>query len=97
MVTLRDKAVTPPTRDDGLLTAQVHRHTTKKENPSMEHTAIRIELDAEQAQLLPEREALSLFNWANVVANNTTLALNAVTLGGTATATGIQTIGVFQG
>ena len=63
----------------------------------MEHAAIRIEeLDVEQAQLLPEREALSRFNWAGIVANNTALALNAVTLGGDATATAYQGIAVFQ-
>jgi hypothetical protein len=50
------------------------------------------ELDDQQALLLPEREALSLFNWASIVANNQALAVNAVTLGSTAVATANQAV-----
>jgi hypothetical protein len=63
----------------------------------MEHTAIRIEeLDVEQAQLLPEREALSNFNWAGIVANNTALAVNAATVASLAAAFASQSIEVHQ-
>jgi hypothetical protein len=33
-----------------------------------------VELDLEEVQILPEREALGTFNWANVWASNTAVA-----------------------
>ena len=41
----------------------------------MEYTTTGVE--CQDAQLLPEREALGFFNYAGLTANNTALALNA--------------------
>ena len=41
----------------------------------MEYTTT--DLERQDAQLLPEREALGFFNYAGLTANNTALALNA--------------------
>jgi hypothetical protein len=60
----------------------------------MEYTITELELL--DVQLLPEREALALFNFAGIVANNTALAVNAATLGSAATATATQAISVVQ-
>ncbi len=54
------------------------------------------ELSVEQGELLPGREALGAFNWAGIVANNTALALNAVTFQSAATAVAAQVITVNQ-
>ncbi len=54
------------------------------------------ELSLEQAELLPEREALAFFNWAGVVANNSALALNAATINSAAVALAGQAIFVTQ-
>jgi hypothetical protein len=55
-----------------------------------------VELERQDAQLLPERETLALANWAGVSATNQALALNAGAFGSTATATAMQGIFVTQ-
>ena len=60
----------------------------------MEYTITELEL--QDVQLLPEREALAFFNFAGIVANNTALAVNAATLGSAAVATATQGIMVTQ-
>jgi hypothetical protein len=62
----------------------------------MEKELTIVELERQDAQLLPEREALGVFNFAGVTANNTALALNAATLGSTASAVAMQGITVTQ-
>jgi hypothetical protein len=53
------------------------------------------ELDSQHVELLPARETLS-FNWANVYASNSALALNAATFFSQANALAGQTIVVTQ-
>ncbi|MFN0090165.1 MAG: hypothetical protein ACKVWR_07855 [Acidimicrobiales bacterium] len=61
----------------------------------MEHTLSNL-LDTD-AVLLPEREALGVWDFASVVGNNSSLGLNAGTFGpATATATASQVITVSQ-
>ena len=48
------------------------------------------ELEGQQATLLPAREALSLFNFTNIVAINLALAVNAASFGSPAIATAVQ-------
>lgn len=56
------------------------------------------ELEAQSAELLPEKETLFLnTNWASVYASNSSLALNAATLGSMATSGAWQAISVSQG
>jgi hypothetical protein len=55
-----------------------------------------VELDLEEVQILPEREALGTFNWANVWASNTAVALNAASFRPTATAVALQGIHINQ-
>ena len=55
-----------------------------------------VELDLEEVQVLPEREALGFFNVANITANNTALALNAASHFSAAKAVAVQTIFVHQ-
>ena len=59
------------------------------------------ELEAEHTELLPTRETLTFGygnnNWAAIVANNSSLALNAASLGSLATSAAVQTIVVTQG
>jgi hypothetical protein len=55
-----------------------------------------VELDLEEVQILPEREALGTFNWANVWASNTAVALNAASFHSSATAVALQGINVNQ-
>jgi len=58
------------------------------------------ELDCQTADLLPERETLTFggnVNWASIYASNSSLALNAVTYGSSASSTAAQTINVTQG
>lgn len=62
----------------------------------MEKELTIVELERQDAQLLPEREALSLANFANVTGTNQALALNAVTLGSVANAVAMQGISVTQ-
>ena len=60
----------------------------------MEYTTSELEL--QDVQLLPEREALAFLNWAGISAHNTALAVNAATLGSSASATATQGIFVVQ-
>jgi hypothetical protein len=55
-----------------------------------------VELDLEEIQVLPEREALGSFNWANVYASNTAVALNAASYFSVAKAAAVQTIVIKQ-
>jgi hypothetical protein len=55
------------------------------------------ELELEQAELLPAREALGFFNAASITANNTALALNAGSFASFAAAKATQVIIVGQG
>ena len=54
------------------------------------------ELELQQAELLPNREAMALFNWANVSGVNTALALNADSFQSDAWAQAGQSISVYQ-
>jgi hypothetical protein len=56
------------------------------------------ELEAESVQLLPSRETLFFnTNWANVVASNSSMALNAASLNSLANSAAYQSINVSQG
>ena len=55
-----------------------------------------VELDLEEIQVLPEREALGSYNWANVYASNTAVALNAASYWSVAKAAAVQTIVIEQ-
>jgi hypothetical protein len=55
-----------------------------------------VELDLEEIQVLPEREALGSYNWANVYASNTAVALNAASYFSVAKAAAVQTIVIKQ-
>ena len=56
------------------------------------------ELEAEHIELLPTRETMNVFgsNWAGIVATNSSLALNAASLGSLANSGAVQTIIVGQ-
>ena len=54
------------------------------------------ELGGQSAELLPHREALDLWNFANVYATNSSLALNAATVNSLAISGASQTILVGQ-
>ena len=55
------------------------------------------ELDVQLAELLPERETLFFnFNWANVNATNTSLAVNAATIFSQANSAAFQAVVVSQ-
>ena len=56
-----------------------------------------VELEGEQAELLPTREALGGYNVANIWASNTALALNAGSFQSFAGASAFQHISVYQG
>lgn len=58
------------------------------------------EIEDERTDLLPARETLSYggnFNWATIVASNSSLALNAASLYAVANSAAVQTIAVNQG
>lgn len=56
------------------------------------------ELEAESVQMLPARETLFFnTNWANVVASNSSMALNAASLNSLANSAAYQSIHVSQG
>ncbi len=57
------------------------------------------ELDDQSVELLPDRETLffNSYNWANVMASNSSLALNVAALGSSANSIAVQTIAVSQG
>ena len=54
------------------------------------------ELRDESVELLPSRETLGFFNWANVSATNVALSQNAATLLSLASASANQTVLVAQ-
>ncbi|HEU4946154.1 MAG TPA: hypothetical protein VFT31_03265 [Kribbella sp.] len=56
----------------------------------------KVELDLEEVQILPEREALGSYNWANIWASNSAVAVNAATYWSTANAAALQSISVSQ-
>lgn len=56
------------------------------------------ELETESAELLPARETLFFNNnWANVVATNSSMALNAASVFSNANSQAVQQIAVNQG
>lgn len=57
------------------------------------------ELEAETVELLPARETLTFgnANWANVVASNSSMALNAASFYSNAQSAAYQSINVNQG
>ncbi len=56
------------------------------------------ELDTEMATMLPSKETLFFnFNWANIYATNSSLALNAATVLSQANSAAVQNIVVGQG
>lgn len=56
------------------------------------------ELETEHVELLPARETLffNTYKWASIVASNSSLALNAATVGSLASSAAVQTIAVSQ-
>ena len=57
------------------------------------------ELEAEHTELLPTRETMNVFsssNWAGIVATNSSLALNAASIGSLASSAAVQTVVVSQ-
>lgn len=56
------------------------------------------ELETERTELLPTRETLTFgnTNWASIVANNSSMALNAASLYSVANSAAVQTISVTQ-
>lgn len=56
----------------------------------------REELVSEEVELLPSRETLAFFNWANVSATNLSLATNTYTFGSIAAASANQAVLVYQ-
>ncbi len=56
----------------------------------------REELAREEVELLPSRETLALFNWANVSATNVALAQNTCSLFSSASASANQAVLVYQ-
>lgn len=54
------------------------------------------ELDAECAELLPERAAMSLFNWADIYASNASLAFTQYSAFSYNSADAVQVIYVGQ-
>lgn len=56
----------------------------------------KVELSLEEVQVLPEREALAVWNFANIYASNTAVALNAASHFSAAKAVALQAIIVKQ-
>jgi len=56
----------------------------------------KVDLSLEEVQVLPEREALGVFNFANVYASNTAVALNAASHFSVAKAVALQAISINQ-
>ncbi|HEU4946155.1 MAG TPA: hypothetical protein VFT31_03270 [Kribbella sp.] len=50
----------------------------------------------QSVDLLPKREALALVNFTNITAINLAIAVNAGTIGSTATAAALQYVAVYQ-
>ncbi len=55
------------------------------------------ELEATSVELLPPRETLALFSFANVTAVNLAVAVNAASIGSAAAASSNQLVMVTQG
>ncbi len=55
------------------------------------------ELEATTVEVLPSRETLALFNFANVTAVNLAIAINAASIGSAAIASANQLVVVSQG
>lgn len=57
------------------------------------------ELETQHVELLPARETLFFnhYNWASIVASNSSLAFNAAALGSVANSAAVQTIVSSQG
>lgn len=55
------------------------------------------ELEATSVELLPSRETLAFFNFANITAVNLAIAINAGTIASAAVASATQQIVVMQG
>jgi hypothetical protein len=85
-------AVTPVSRTPGSL-----GHLTQEGGDSMINISMS-ELEVQSAELLPEKETLYFNNnWAGVYASNTSMAINAATLGSIATSGAWQSVAVSQG
>jgi hypothetical protein len=69
----------------------MERRSAMRENVSM------CELEATTVELLPSRETLALFNFANVTAVNLAIAINAASIGSAAVASANQYVVVMQG
>jgi hypothetical protein len=54
------------------------------------------EVANQSVDLLPAREALALVNFTNITAINLAIAVNAGTIGSTATAAALQHVAAFQ-
>ena len=54
------------------------------------------EVANQSVDLLPAREALALVNFTNITAINIAIAVNAGTIGSTATAAALQHVAAFQ-
>ncbi|MFD1213136.1 hypothetical protein ACFQ36_13920 [Arthrobacter sp. GCM10027362] len=54
------------------------------------------ELEAQRVEMLPARETLFSFNFANVWASNSSVALNLLTANSAATSAAVQNIAVLQ-
>jgi hypothetical protein len=54
------------------------------------------QLVSEEVELLPSRDTLSLFNWANVSATNLAISTNTYTLASLAAASANQAVYVSQ-
>ena len=63
----------------------------------MRETVSMRELEATTVELLPNRETLALFNFANVTAVNLAIAINAASIGSAAVASANQYVVVMQG
>jgi hypothetical protein len=64
---------------------------------AMRETVSMRELEATTVELLPNRETLALFNFANVTAVNLAIAINAASIGSAAVASANQYVVVMQG
>lgn len=56
----------------------------------------RTDIANQSVDLLPAREALALVNFTNITAVNLAIAVNAGTIGSTATAAALQNVGAYQ-
>jgi hypothetical protein len=75
------------------------RPTAHREEVNIMRELSFAELDTERTELLPTRETLTYgnFNWANIVATNSSMALNAASYFAVANSAAQQTIVVGQG